>query len=77
MELSMFCGAAALIKCALLEMREEFAEMKAEMKKIAQLEAKTAWLESLRSMSFTKFVPWLTPSRPSVSPTDSLFMHVQ
>ena len=47
MKLLMFCGAVALITCAsssvdgdiMLEMREEFAQMKAEMTKIAQLEA--------------------------------------
>jgi hypothetical protein len=57
MKLLIFCGAVALITCAsssvdgdiLLEMREELAQMKAEMKKIAQLEAEITELKAHRN----------------------------
>jgi hypothetical protein len=58
MKLLMFCGAVALITCAsssvdgdiLLEMREEFAQMKAEMKaENAQMKAEISELKVQRN----------------------------
>jgi hypothetical protein len=56
MKLLMFCGAVLLITCAsssvddtFSEIREELAQMKAEMKKIAQLEAEITVLKAQRN----------------------------